>query len=140
MVVVQVVFYSTEKGITMSTHSTVPQQPRTRITGPDLKQALLYTLKKGKSNAMTCARIDKVLDLNSEGTYTEIRKACTELLEVDRVPVISCNRGMFIAETEEELKKYRESIAARAEGLFKRLGALKGIVLEPNEFLFPMEV
>ena len=107
-------------------HSTVPAKQHTRHA-EDLAEKVYKVLGRGKRNAMTTDVIAGCLGYRSKGTNVNIRTACKILLEIQNKPVISCNRGMFIAATNSELVEYRENIEARAQGLYRILAALKTV-------------
>ncbi len=72
---------------------------------------------KGKSNAIASKEISRVMGFPMEDTQSVSRKAIWETAERYRLPLVSCNKGYFIAENDKEIDDYNANIKSRIEGM-----------------------
>jgi len=120
----------------MTIHDTIPYK-KADIDMNLLKEQVRKVLLPGKYTAINAAaiarrigRIDDKEELESiygGSTYQKIRQACKELLEIDLVPVLSCTKGFYIAENEEEIVEYERNIQMRISGMNRIFQATKQI-------------
>ena len=83
-----------------------------------LKEILLQ--HKGKANAITSKEISRKMGFPMEDTQSVSRKAIWKTAKHFGLPLISCNKGYFIAETDDEITEYKSSIQNRIDGMKKR--------------------
>lgn len=67
----------------------------------------------GKDNAIASHRISEEIGYPMEATQAISRKAIHETAEEYDLPLLSCRKGFYLAETEEELAEYNENIDSR---------------------------
>lgn len=72
---------------------------------------------RGKFNAITSKEISRMMGFPMEDTQSKSRKTIRETIEMFGLPVISCNKGYYIAETDEEMEEYNSNIQRRIDGM-----------------------
>lgn len=72
---------------------------------------------KGKKNAITSKSISKTMGFPMEDTQSVSRQAIWDTAEEFNLPLVSCSKGYFLAETDEEIKEYNENIQRRINGM-----------------------
>ena len=80
-----------------------------------LKEILLQ--HKGKANAITSKEISRKMGFPMEDTQSVSRKAIWKTAKHFGLPLISRNKGYFIAETDDEITEYKSSIQNRIDGM-----------------------
>lgn len=74
---------------------------------------------KGKGNAITSKQISRIMGFPMEDTQSVSRKAIWNTAEEFGLPLVSCNKGYFIAETDDEIEAYQKNINNRIDGMKK---------------------
>ena len=74
---------------------------------------------RGKENAIASKRISEAMGFPMEDTQSVSRQAIWSTAEEYGLPLISCNRGYFIAETDDEIEAYNKNIQKRINGMEK---------------------
>ncbi len=82
---------------------------------------------KGEDNFINSYDIAKSLSIEVTHTNQKIRKICKELLAAG-YPIVSGQKGFYMAANYSELVKYRDNIKARAQGLQRTLNDLNNII------------
>lgn len=72
---------------------------------------------KGKRNAITSKKISKIMGFPMEDTQSVSRNAIWETAKEYGLPLVSCTRGYFIAETDAEMAEYNANIQSRIDGM-----------------------
>ena len=72
---------------------------------------------KGKENAITSKEVSRKMGFLMEDTQAVSRKAIWKTAEEYGLPLVSCNRGYFIAETDDEIAEYNSNIQSRIDGM-----------------------
>jgi hypothetical protein len=72
---------------------------------------------KGKANAITSKEISKIIGYPMEDTQAATRKAIWKTAEQFGLPLVSSNKGYFIAETDDEIEAYNSNIQSRIDGM-----------------------
>lgn len=72
---------------------------------------------KGKANAITSKEISKIIGYPMEDTQAKTRKAIWDTAKQFGLPLISSNKGFFIAETDDEIEAYNSNIQSRIDGM-----------------------
>ena len=67
----------------------------------------------GKENAIASHVISEEIGYPMEATQAVSRKEIHATAEEYDLPLLSCNKGFYLAETEEELAEYNENIDSR---------------------------
>lgn len=67
----------------------------------------------GKRNAIASHVISEEIGYPMEATQAVSRKEIHATAEEYDLPLLSCNKGFYLAETEEELAEYNENIDSR---------------------------
>ncbi len=74
---------------------------------------------RGKANAITSKAISRAMGFPMEDTQSLSRKVIRETEEKFGIPLASCNKGYYIAESDEEMKEYNSIIQRRIDGMEK---------------------
>ena len=72
---------------------------------------------RGKENAITSKRISKAMGFPMEDTQSVSRQAIWATAEEYSLPLISCNKGYFITQTDEEMEKFNAKYEKRICGM-----------------------
>lgn len=75
---------------------------------------------RGKTNAITSKKISASMGFPMEDTQAVSRKNIHETAEEYNLPLLSCNKGFYIAETQEELDEYNQNIDSRISKMDKK--------------------
>ena len=114
----------------MSVHDTVPISPaEEKQDGEFIRKGILLNLKFGKENAIKSHDLARVIGIKVTSTNQQIRKICKELLVNDHIPILSCSKGFFKANDDDEIKDYAKTLTQRVIGLERDLYALSKINL-----------
>ena len=84
----------------------------------EIKNILLQ--HKGKENAITSKEISIAMGFPMEDTQSVSRDAIRKTEEEFGLPLISCNKGYYIAQTDEELDEYNRNIQGRIDKMSQR--------------------
>lgn len=74
---------------------------------------------RGRKNAIAAKRISEAMNFPMEDTQAVSRQAIWDTAAEYGLPVISCNKGYFIAETDEEMAAYNANYEKRIKGMKK---------------------
>ena len=74
---------------------------------------------QGKKNAITSKQISKAMGFPMEDTQSVSRQAIWATAEEFGLPLISCSKGYFIAQTDEEITAYNDNYEKRINGMKK---------------------
>lgn len=83
----------------------------------EIKNILLE--HRGKENAITSKEISKMMGFPMEDTQSVSRQAIWDTAEEYGLPIISCNKGFYIAETDEEMDDFNSNREKRISGMIK---------------------
>lgn len=83
----------------------------------EIKDILLK--HKGKENKITSKEISAKMGFPMEDTQSVSRKAIWDTAEEYGLPLVSCSRGYYLANSQEELDEYNENIQKRIDGMEK---------------------
>lgn len=73
----------------------------------------------GRKNAIASKRISEAMGFPMEDTQSVSRQAIWDTAEEYGLPLISCNKGYFIAQTDEEMAAFNENYEKRIRGMRK---------------------
>lgn len=76
---------------------------------------------RGKTNAIKSREIANKVGINEDDTHAKTREIIRDIKETDNLPVLACNKGYYLAETEEEFNEYIENLKNRIKGIEKRI-------------------
>lgn len=76
---------------------------------------------RGSGNPITAKEISSIMGFGMEDTQHECRQIIKRTMEMFSLPVISCARGYYIANSDEEIESYCKNIMGRIKGMRKRL-------------------
>ena len=68
---------------------------------------------RGKGNEISSREINKEVELDSVGSFPQTRKLVKDIMYQEQIPIIGGGNGYYVAETEEELASYLESLEGR---------------------------
>lgn len=85
---------------------------------------------RGKASAISAKEISRQIGFPMEDTQAVSRQAIKRTEEMFSLPIISCNKGYFIAETAEEMKQYCSNINKRIDGMKERMNRAQLYFLE----------
>jgi len=88
---------------------------------------ILMFLKKKPDKIFNSRAIAKACGFPVKGSCVEVRKAVTELLELDRQPIISTGKGFCYTQSYQKVVCYLDSLNNRKQGLQRRLIAVSKI-------------
>lgn len=71
----------------------------------------------GHKNPIKSKEISEKMGFPLEDTQSVSRKAIWETAEKFGLPLVSSSKGYYIAETDEEVEKYRDNIKQRIQGM-----------------------
>lgn len=74
---------------------------------------------RGKENAITAKRISQAMGFPMEDTQSVSRRAIWHTAEEYGLPLISYNKGYFIAQTDKEMEDYNSNYEKRIRGMRK---------------------
>lgn len=74
----------------------------------------------GKKNAIAAKQISLAMDFPMEDTQSVSRKAIWAAAEEYGLPLVSCNKGFFIAQTDEELEAFNANYEKRISGIRRK--------------------
>ena len=80
----------------------------------------ILELHRGKRNAIPSRKISEMIDYPMEDTQSATRAILHQTAEKYNLPLISCRKGFYIAETEEELAEYNRCIDSRIREMNRR--------------------
>ena len=63
----------------------------------------------------------------TRGTQVEVRKAITQLIEIDKMPIISVAKGFMVATCANQMNNYAERLTERCQGILRRAKACREI-------------
>lgn len=72
---------------------------------------------RGKKNAIASKRISQAMGFPMEDTQSVSRQAIWDTAEEFGLPLLSCNKGFFIAQTDEEVAAFNENYEKRINGM-----------------------
>lgn len=97
-----------------------------------LDTEVLTLLRRGKDNAQTVRTLARRLGCDDGQTNYVLRQVLKDMLR-DGVPVVSCNRGFFLAASTRELADYRTSLLERIGGLRRDIDAVEAIMAQERQ-------
>lgn len=74
---------------------------------------------RGKNNAITSKEISSIMGFPMEDTQAKSRKEIHKTAEIYNLPLLSCGRGFYIANSQQELNEYNQNIDDRINGMEK---------------------
>ena len=74
---------------------------------------------RGKENAIASKRISERMGFPMEDTQSVSRQAIWATAEEYGLPLISCSKGYYIAQTDEEMKDFNDNYEKRIAGMRK---------------------
>lgn len=74
---------------------------------------------RGRKNAIAAKRISEAMGFPMEDTQSVSRQAIWDTAKEYGLPLISCNKGYFIAQTDEEMEDYNANYEKRISGMRK---------------------
>lgn len=103
----------------MDIYSSVPEEVL-EDKSPDPGREAIYEFLCNSQGPKTAREIAKECGYKTTGTQVEVRKAITQLLEVDRRPIISVGKGFMIADHPNQMMRYAERLLERCQGIERR--------------------
>lgn len=108
--------------------------PKEQIVGfvddRSFRQPILDFLKEKPGVFFKAREIAKATGLPVRGTQVEVRKAITQLIEIDREPIVSNEKGFSYTEKPEMLLFYARCLEERKQGIERRIQAILRIAEE----------
>lgn len=108
-------------------YTTVPDEAFDTEPEFNKRREIMLFLKAYKGQFFTAGKIAKAVGLPTRGTQVEVRKAITQLLELDGEPVISTSKGFGLAISKEQLLNYADRLENRLKGLQRRIDCVRDI-------------
>lgn len=76
---------------------------------------------RGANNPITAKEISSMMGFDMEDTQHMCRQIIKRTMDMFSLPVISCTRGYYIANTDEEIQSYCDNIRGRIKGMRQRM-------------------
>ena len=80
----------------------------------------ILELHRGKRNAIPSRKISEMIDYPTEDTQCATRRILHLTAEKYDLPLVSCCKGFYLAETEEELAEYNRCIDSSIREMNRR--------------------
>jgi len=68
---------------------------------------------RGKGNEISSREINEVVELDNVGSFPNTRKLVKDIMFDENIPVVGGGNGYYVAETEEEVGEYLETLEGR---------------------------
>lgn len=88
---------------------------------------VLNHLKANEGKFMTARDIAIAVGFPTKGTQVEVRKAITELIEIQGQPIISVGKGFTFTNKKGMVSTYADNLENRKQGLERRIKAVRKI-------------
>ena len=92
------------------------------------KYAILGILKENPNKYFSAKRLAILCNLDPSGTQVSVRKAITELVELDLQPIMAACQGYCYTDDVYRMATYHEDLVVRMVGLDKRRAAVSDII------------
>lgn len=100
-------------------------------TDEDYERAKELLLEhRGRGNEIPSRELNEILELDSVGSFPQTRELVKDIMYQERIPIIGGGNGYYIAETQEEVDDYLETLESRITGNAERKMALQRAVEE----------
>jgi hypothetical protein len=100
-------------------YSSVPEEVLDN-KGLDPDRMKIFNFLEQAESPQTAREIAKAVGYPTKGTQVEVRKAITQLLEIDHKPIISVGKGFMIADHPNMMIRYAERLRERMQGIERR--------------------
>lgn len=107
-------------------YSSVPDKAITSLKGD--KVALRIVLSENIGSFFTAKCLAGICNFPTKGSCVELRKAITELIEEESLPIIATSDGFSWTKNSDDLRVYAESLRLRIKGLERRICAVVGMI------------
>lgn len=75
---------------------------------------------RGKGNEISSREINDVVELDSVGSFPQTRKCVRDVMLQEGIPIIGGGNGYYVAETEEEISDYIDTLDSRITNTAER--------------------
>ena len=86
-------------------------------------QSVLLHLRRGRDGARSLSAIADEMGWSRRA----VEKAAQELADDGRQPLVACERGIYLAQTADEVDAYIESLTGRLRSQYRRIRALRRV-------------
>jgi len=105
-------------------YSTVPRE----IIYDEMRKNLIFMFLRNRAGKFyTAKQLAELAELPTKDTCVAVRKIITELIEIDKEPIVSNNIGFAYANTKRMLEICLENLENRSLGLQRRIQSLREI-------------
>ena len=80
---------------------------------------------RGKGNEISSRDINDVVELDNVGSFPQTRELVKDIVFQEGIPVVGGGNGYYVAETEEEVGEYLETLESRILSNAERKMAVK---------------
>jgi ABC-type uncharacterized transport system ATPase subunit len=80
---------------------------------------------RGAGNPITSRKINEKIQQDAIGSFPGTRALIREIMVEEQIPVIGGSNGYYVAETEEEIQEYIDTLEKRIMGITERRYAIK---------------
>ena len=94
------------------------------------RHKILKFLKENKGEFFKARQIAQHCEFPTRGTQVEVRKAVTQLIEIDREPIIATAKGFTYPTHPNQIKFYANRLEERKQGLQRRIDKVMQIYEE----------
>ena len=87
----------------------------------------------GRKNAKPLNTIAKELNFSNKGNSLQFRHIVAKLVEENKIPIVSCGDGYYMADEKKDIIQNIETEKARIKGIQRRINALQFILNDNKE-------
>ncbi len=105
------------------------------------KDLVLQYFKKniGKKNAKPLNKIANELNFSNKGNSLSFRHIVAKLVEENKIPIVSCSNGYYMANEQEDVLQNIATEKSRILGIQRRINALQFILNNDKDKLIKKE-
>lgn len=112
-------------------YSSVPEEAIRE--GEGSKVLLLQVLENNKGKFFPAKKLAEMSGYKTKGTQVELRKAITELIEIEGKPIVGNVKGFAYASCANMVRFYLEQLGQREMGLARRISKVQEIYMDMKQ-------
>jgi hypothetical protein len=102
------------------------------------RRLILDLLRTNKNVFFKATRLAEIFSLPKKSTQVQVRHLITQIIELDKEPIISSSKGFAYTNNPALIKEYIDSLTSRKQGINRRINSLNQIhyrMVRKNESL-----
>lgn len=96
------------------------------------RKSILQVIKDSDESPITAKQISEEAEISDKGTCPKIRRAITDLIELDGEPIVAVSKGFLYAKHPNQLMHYARELENRMQGLDRRIRAVRSNAARMN--------